>query len=67
MSFVMGGAAGTALVDFLPDHAGQVALHRRSEGSPGPWSGLAVTALWTAAALGPAGGAWSAGTPERAG
>jgi ABC-2 type transport system permease protein len=56
VSFVIGEAAGT-VVDFLPDHAGQVALHQRSEGSLGPWSGLAVTALWTAAALGA--GWWS--------
>ncbi|MEU0005993.1 ABC transporter permease [Streptomyces sp. NPDC006314] len=33
------------------DLPGQVALHRPREGSLGPWSGLAVTALWTAAAL----------------
>ncbi|MET7287299.1 ABC transporter permease [Streptomyces sp. NPDC005573] len=50
VSFVVGdlsaGAAG-----YLPDRAGQVALHSAWEGSPGPWSGLAVTALWAAAAL----------------
>lgn len=39
----------------LPDQAGQVALHSKvTEGALGPWSGLAVTAAWSAAAL-PAG------------
>ncbi|MEU3146121.1 MULTISPECIES: ABC transporter permease subunit [unclassified Streptomyces] len=56
VSFVIGDAAGTA-VDFLPDRAGQVILQQTHEGTPGPWSGLAVTALWTAAAL--LAGAWS--------
>ncbi|MFJ3672609.1 ABC transporter permease [Streptomyces sp. NPDC090106] len=56
VSFVIGDAAGTA-VDFLPDRAGQIALHGTYDGPLGPWSGLAVTALWTAAAL--LAGAWS--------
>lgn len=51
VSFVVGGASGSA-ADFLPDKAGQLILHRSADGALGPWSGLAVTALWTAAALG---------------
>ncbi|MFF9486643.1 ABC transporter permease [Streptomyces sp. NPDC014676] len=56
VSFVIGDAAGT-VADFLPDRAGQVVLYETYDGALGPWSGLAVTALWTAAAL--AAGAWS--------
>ncbi|MER5977400.1 ABC transporter permease [Streptomyces sp. NPDC001857] len=55
VSFVVGDVSGNA-ADFLPDRAGQTVLHSTWEGSLGPWSGLAVTALWTAAAL--AAGAW---------
>ncbi|KAB1987128.1 ABC transporter permease subunit [Streptomyces triticiradicis] len=55
VSFVVGNASGS-VADFLPDKAGQTVLHQTWDGSPGPWSGLAVTALWTAAAL--AAGAW---------
>ncbi|TQL23867.1 ABC transporter permease [Streptomyces sp. SLBN-134] len=58
VSFVIGDAAGT-VVDFLPDRAGQVVLHQTHDGTLGPWTGLAVTALWTAAAL--LAGAWSLG------
>ncbi|WP_367324786.1 ABC transporter permease [Streptomyces sp. HUAS ZL42] len=39
------------LADFLPDRAGQVALHATWEGSLGPWTGLGVCALWAAALL----------------
>jgi ABC-2 type transport system permease protein len=56
VSFVVGDTAGK-VTDFLPDKAGQVVLHQNWEGTLGPWTGLAVTAAWTAAAL--AGGAWS--------
>ncbi|MFC7991151.1 ABC transporter permease [Streptomyces pilosus] len=56
VSFVIGDAAGTA-ADFLPDRAGQAVLRQTPEGTLGPWTGLAVTALWTAAAL--LAGAWS--------
>lgn len=56
VSFVIGDAAGT-IADFLPDKAGQIVLHQTYDGTLGPWSGLAVTALWTAAAL--LAGAWS--------
>ncbi len=56
VSFVIGDAAGT-VAGFLPDKAGQIALHQTYDGTLGPWSGLAVTALWTAAAL--LAGAWS--------
>ena len=55
VSFVVGDSVGT-VADFLPDKAGQTVLHRTYDGSLGPWSGLAVTALWTAAAV--AAGAW---------
>ncbi|MGC5039581.1 ABC transporter permease [Streptomyces sp. DT190] len=50
VSFVVGDATGT-LADFLPDKAGQLVLRTTYDGTLGPWSGLAVTALWTAAAL----------------
>ncbi|MGI5373745.1 ABC transporter permease [Streptomyces sp. CA-251387] len=56
VSFVIGDAAGT-VADFLPDKAGQIVLHQTYDGTLGPWSGLAVTALWTAGAL--LAGAWS--------
>ena len=56
VSFVIGDAAGTA-VDFLPDRAGQSVLYESPDGTLGPWTGLGVTALWTAAAV--AAGAWS--------
>ncbi|MCK8436965.1 ABC transporter permease subunit [Streptomyces sp. D2-8] len=56
VSFVIGDATGT-VADFLPDKAGQAVLRETYEGTLGPWSGLAVTALWTAAAL--LAGAWS--------
>ncbi|MFH9266859.1 ABC transporter permease [Streptomyces sp. NPDC017546] len=41
----------SAVVRYLPDRAGQVVLHQNPEDGPGPWAGLAVTALWAAAAL----------------
>lgn len=56
ISFVVGDVAG-GLTDFLPDRAGQVILHETSDSSLGPWTGLAVTALWAAGAL--LAGAWS--------
>ncbi|MGA5898834.1 ABC transporter permease [Streptomyces venetus] len=57
VSFVIGDATGT-VADFLPDKAGQLVIRGTYEGSSlGPWSGLAVTALWTVAAL--LAGAWS--------
>ncbi|MFF8935336.1 ABC transporter permease [Streptomyces paradoxus] len=56
VSFVIGDATGT-VADFLPDKAGQLVLRETTyDGTLGPWSGLAVTALWTAAAL--LAGAW---------
>ncbi|MGW3356805.1 ABC transporter permease subunit [Streptomyces bungoensis] len=55
-SFVIGDMSG-GVADFLPDRAGQVVLHGTWDGILGPWSGLAVCGLWTAAALGA--GAWS--------
>ncbi|MYZ08736.1 ABC transporter permease [Streptomyces sp. SID2999] len=55
VSFVVGDLASGA-ADYLPDRAGQLALHSAPQGPLGPWSGLAVTALWAGAALGA--GAW---------
>ncbi|MER7716005.1 ABC transporter permease [Streptomyces flaveolus] len=55
VSFVIGDAAGGA-TDYLPDKAGQVVLYQARDGSLGPWTGLAVTALWAAAAV--LAGAW---------
>ncbi|GGV23180.1 ABC transporter [Streptomyces filipinensis] len=56
VSFVIGDLSG-GVADFLPDRAGQVALHSTWDGALGPWTGLAVTALWSVAAL--LAGAWS--------
>ncbi|MGW2489949.1 ABC transporter permease [Streptomyces sp. NPDC001606] len=56
VSFVVGDMSG-GVADFLPDRAGQVILHSSWDGSLGPWTGLAVTAGWTAAAL--LAGAWT--------
>ncbi|NGO11449.1 ABC transporter permease [Streptomyces sp. HC44] len=56
VSFVVGDLSGS-VADFLPDKAGQTVLHETSDGALGPWTGLAVTALWAAAAL--LAGAWS--------
>ncbi|MFE9685422.1 ABC transporter permease subunit [Streptomyces sp. NPDC006285] len=50
VSFVVGDMSGNA-ADLLPDRAGQVVLHETWDGLLGPWTGLAVTAVWTAAAL----------------
>ncbi|WP_406010236.1 ABC transporter permease subunit [Streptomyces sp. NBC_00637] len=55
VSFVVGDMSGN-VADLLPDRAGQVVLHSRWGGSLGPWTGLAVTAVWTAAAV--MAGAW---------
>ncbi|MEU6199110.1 ABC transporter permease [Streptomyces sp. NPDC047061] len=56
VSFVIGDVFGT-VADVLPDRAGQVVFQETWDGPLGPWSGLAVTALWTGAAL--LAGAWS--------
>ncbi|SFO12515.1 hypothetical protein SAMN04487980_10697 [Streptomyces sp. cf124] len=50
VSFVVGGIAEGAAA-YLPDRAGQQILHQDPAGGLGPWTGLAVTALWAAAAL----------------
>lgn len=50
VSFVVGDIAG-GVAQYLPDRAGQLVLHQNPEGSLGPWTGLAVTAAWAAAAL----------------
>ncbi|MEV2258851.1 ABC transporter permease [Streptomyces anulatus] len=41
----------TAVVRYLPDRAGQAVLQQNPEDGLGPWTGLAVTAVWAAAAL----------------
>ncbi|MFF4805786.1 ABC transporter permease [Streptomyces sp. NPDC001351] len=56
VSFVVGDMSGS-VADVLPDRAGQVVFHATWDGALGPWTGLAVTGLWTAAAL--LAGAWS--------
>ncbi|MEU1460867.1 ABC transporter permease subunit [Streptomyces sp. NPDC005727] len=56
VSFVIGDMS-SGVADLLPDRAGQVALHSAHDGALGPWTGLAVAALWAAAAL--SAGAWS--------
>ncbi|MQY37152.1 hypothetical protein SRB17_51560 [Streptomyces sp. RB17] len=56
VSFVIGDMS-SGVADFLPDRAGQVVLHSSYDGPLGPWSGLAVSALWAAAAL--LAGAWT--------
>ncbi|MFF6996550.1 ABC transporter permease [Streptomyces sp. NPDC008313] len=50
VSFVVGDVSG-GVADFLPDRAGQAVLHETPDGSLGPWSGLAMTGAWAAAAL----------------
>ncbi|KUO17153.1 ABC transporter permease subunit [Streptomyces dysideae] len=56
VSFVIGDLSGT-VADVLPDRAGQVVFDETWDGPLGPWAGLGVTALWSAAAL--LAGAWS--------
>ncbi|MCW8378531.1 ABC transporter permease [Streptomyces justiciae] len=56
VSFVIGDVPG-GVTDFMPDRAGQIVLYETYDGRLGPWSGLAVTALWTVAAI--TAGAWS--------
>lgn len=50
VSFVVGGIAEGAAA-YLPDRAGQQVLRQNPAGGLAPWTGLAVTALWAAAAL----------------
>ncbi|WP_310436988.1 ABC transporter permease subunit [Streptomyces sp. 3330] len=50
VSFVVGGIADGAAA-YLPDRAGQQVLHQDPAGDLGPWTGLAVTAVWAAVAL----------------
>ncbi|MER5796425.1 ABC transporter permease [Streptomyces sp. NPDC001980] len=50
VSFVIGDLSA-GIADFLPDRAGQAVLHSDRDGALGPWTGLAVTGLWTAVAL----------------
>ncbi|MGY5012353.1 ABC transporter permease [Streptomyces sp. 900105755] len=55
VSFVIGDLSGS-VAEVLPDRAGQLVFHETWHGPLGPWTGLAVTALWTGAAL--LAGAW---------
>ncbi|MGW2329768.1 ABC transporter permease [Streptomyces sp. NPDC001700] len=50
VGFVVGDIAG-GVADYLPDRAGQQVLYQDPMGDLGPWAGLAVMALWVAAAL----------------
>ncbi|QKW05319.1 ABC transporter permease [Streptomyces sp. NA04227] len=50
VSMVVGDMSGN-VADFLPDRAGQQILYGQTEGSLGPWTGLAVCACWSTAAL----------------
>ncbi|MBB4794525.1 ABC transporter permease [Streptomyces nodosus] len=50
VSFVVGDIAGGA-ADWLPDRAGRQILYQDPPGGVGPWTGLAVTALWAAGAV----------------
>ncbi|MGV9312125.1 ABC transporter permease [Streptomyces sp. NPDC003691] len=51
VSFILGGPGETGFLEFLPDHAGQQMLLQDPSGTLGPWGGLGVQALWTAAAV----------------
>ncbi|MFT2020509.1 hypothetical protein ACMA1D_32490 [Streptomyces sp. 796.1] len=44
-------SAAYRLTRLLPDAAGQAVLHTRATDGLGPWSGLAVLAAWTLAAV----------------
>ncbi|WP_420833885.1 ABC transporter permease [Streptomyces antarcticus] len=48
--FVVGQLVGGA-GRFMPDRAGQAVMRMNAEGSLGPWTGLAVAALWSIVAL----------------
>ncbi|MGA5868371.1 ABC transporter permease [Streptomyces cinereoruber] len=50
LPFVIGDVAAGA-ADYLPDRAGRQILYQDPVGQVGPWAGLGVAALWTAAAL----------------
>ncbi|MQY10658.1 hypothetical protein SRB5_07700 [Streptomyces sp. RB5] len=56
VSFVIGDSAGT-FADYLPDRAGQMIFYRDPSTDFGPWTGLAILAVWAAAAG--AAGWWS--------
>ncbi len=52
LSFVLGDVAGSSgVADYLPDRAGRQVLVLDPVGSPGPWAGMAVTAVWAGAAV----------------
>jgi ABC-2 type transport system permease protein len=50
VSFVIGGVS-EGVATWLPDRAGQQILFQEPLGTLGAWTGIGVTALWTAAAL----------------
>ncbi|MFJ4652554.1 hypothetical protein ACIP5Y_14925 [Nocardia sp. NPDC088792] len=52
LSFTLGDVSHHGgFTEFLPDRAGRQALVHAPTGTLGPWSGLAVTALWAGAAV----------------
>lgn len=52
LPFVFGDASGSGgAADFFPVQAGQRMLVLDPSGTPGPWTGMAVMFLWTAAAV----------------
>ncbi|MGW5107211.1 hypothetical protein [Nocardia sp. NPDC004123] len=52
LSFTLGDVTHDGgLIQFLPDRAGRQALVHNPSGTLGPWTGLAVTAIWAAAAM----------------
>ncbi|OON77337.1 ABC transporter permease [Streptomyces tsukubensis] len=50
LSFVLGDAT-SGVAGYLPDQAGRQVLHLDQGATIGPWTGLAVTAAWSAVAL----------------
>ena len=54
MSTVLQAIPGvTAATQYLPDQAGQrfLQIHHQTKDAFGPWTGMLITVLWTAAAL----------------
>ncbi|WP_336082209.1 hypothetical protein [Nocardia sp. SSK8] len=53
LSFVLGDVTrGGSVAEYLPDRAGRQVLVSDPTGVLGPWTGLAVSACWAAAAIG---------------
>ncbi|RMI31194.1 ABC transporter permease [Nocardia stercoris] len=52
LSFTLGDVTRhSGLIQFLPDRAGRQVLVHAPSGTLGPWTGLAVTGVWAAAAI----------------